>query len=417
MKLSLRLILFLATLTITSLNALAIELQSDFYNAGDTFIAFSSEELLSSSARIFDSSGSDVKVGFLGYRAGNTSFLYFDIPLWMKGNYTLNYIGENIPFIVSDGSSIILRPVALFIDEKTTSARIDLKNQLADSVSADVAVSNSIIQISRSSITIPRFSTRSIFLTLDPKKVDGSSVVISYGSGKRKYTVNVFLAAELSENESIELISNETKQEAEQPESNNLRIIENITYLKHTIPRTKMINGSLHFVANKDLKNVQFHLTTGIAEIVTLNTTGYNVMKQGQYYEQYLWINRYRNFPDGEYVGVLSLDDEEGNTVNVTLDITLTATAAKEEPKQETKKPITRPVFNVTEVSNFTIINYTEQLRLEQEKRSKNLRLGLLLLAIFLAIASLIVYFFRPKQKELKFKEYVEQFKKGARKK
>ena len=405
---------------ILSFNVLGMELQSSEYNSGDTLIVSSSENLYHSQAKVIDNSGNDQHIGILGYNAGNLSLIYFDIPLWMKGNYTLLYNNSTFKFQVFNGQSLSIRPIVMQVDEHESTARIDLKNILGNTAYAAVSSENPEITFSRDAITIPGSSTRSVYLSFLPGTLDGYTVTVSYNSGKRSYAIPIIVSKEQPQNGSVNLVNVVEPQEKPNMQTNlqSLKIVENLTSISHTVPRTKMINGSLHFVSSRELRNAQFHLTTEVAEIVTLNITSYEIMLPNHEYEQYLWINKYRNFPEGEYTGLLSLDTENGDTVNISLSIKLTATNTESSVKTP-QKNITRKTFNVTEGPNinFTTVNYTEEARIEKERRDKNLRFGLLLSGGLLLVISILIYLFRPKPKELKFREYVGQFKKGSQKK
>lgn len=400
-------------------NAAALEIDSLKYNSGDTFVARSGEDLISSQASILDNNGNSVKVGLLSYKIENTNYLYFDIPSWMLGNYTLKYQNNNLPFTVSNGEAVTLRPVVLYLEQDVNNARIDLTNKYSNDITVDISSNNTDVIFSRAALTVPVSSSRSFYLSFDPKKIVDSVITLRYGS--RSYEVPLVIAKSPPKvNESVSLV---VPEEPAAPVIQNtglaLKLVENITLLQHKISKTKMINGSLHFVSNKELKNLQFHLTPGIAEIITLNVTDYPVMAPNREYEVYLWINKYKNFPEGRYSGLLSLDAEDGNTANVSFMIELTgSTLPPVEVPNKTKLNITRPSFNATDITvNFTSVNYTEELRIQNEQSAKNTRLGLLLMGIFLLLGALLVYMFRPKRKELKFNDYVSQFKKGNQKK
>lgn len=397
-----------------SINAAALQIDSLNYNSGDTFVARSDGDLIFSQASILDNQGNQVKVGLLSYKIENTSYLYFDIPLWMKGNYTLKYQDNNLLFEVLEGEALTIRPIVLYIEQGVDNARIDLFNKYSQEITAEASSDNTDIIFSRAALTIPVASTRSLYLSFDPNKIADATITLKYDSGKRSYNIPLIIAKEKPANESVSLVSQPAQ--ALQQNEGRLLLVENISIIQHKVPRAKMINGSLHFVSGKELKNVQFHLTHGIAEIITLNATGYDVMLPNQEYEAYLWINKYKNFPAGEYSGILSLDSENGDTANVSFLIELTEISL---PQKEPKLNITRTSFNATDVKevNFTFVNYTEEAQKEKEKREKNLRLGLILAGIFFLIAAIFVYVLRPKPKELKFEEYVSQFKKGASKK
>lgn len=394
-----------------SFSVQALEIQSVNYNAGDTIIASAEGLVLPESVQVLGTQGNNLHIGLVGYTALNKSYVYFDIPSYLKGNYTLAYSNERLAFNVGSGDALAVRPVIIYASKDIKNSRIDLANKGESAVDAKISSSNS-IQLSRQSITIPAKSSRSIFLTLSNPKI-GDSVKISYDTG-REYGIPLIIAEEMPANESVSLVGEPVAEiKIGQPEGNALILLENITEIRHSVQKTKMINGSLHFASLKELQNVQFHLTPGIAEIITLNATSFANMIPGQQYEQYLWINRYRNFPEGIYEGVLSLDSETGNKASILIHITLTKPIAKQEDpsKPVTNPEINKPSFNATE-TNFTLINYTEQARLEKENQAKNFRLGMLLLGIFLLIAALLIYIFRPKSKQLKFGEYVSKVKK-----
>ena len=398
-------------------NALAIELQSNYYNSGDTFIASSSELISTSKAKIKDNNNQEVHLGLLNYNIANQSFLYFDIPLWMSGNYSLQYEDKNLPFTIGQGDAVTIRPIVIYLEKGISNARIDLTNRLDYAVTIEAKSANQDIIFSRTTITVPAASTRNLYLSFDADKIKDSSIELNYDSGKRAYFMPLMVAKEEQKPESVSLVTEPSEEVKPEQEGFALRIDENLTSIKHKVPRTKMINGSLNFMSNKNLNDLQFHLTPEIAEIITLNTTGYDLMEANKEYELYLWINRYRNFPEGEYNGMLSLDSKDGQTVNVSVAITLTSPILKEE-MVTSKLNITRPSFNATEVKEpITFVNYTEEAQKEKEQDQKNLRLGLLLSGILLLIAAVVVYLFRPKPKELKFQDYVSQFKKGAKKK
>src|SRR3989338_5358858 len=318
-SLSIGLILLYALLVF---NAAALEIDSLNYNAGDTFVARSNEDLTASQASILDNNGNSVKVGLLSYKIENTNYLYFDIPSWMLGNYTLKYQNNNLPFTVSTGEAVTLRPIVIYLEQDVNSARIDLTNKYTSDIIVEISSNNTDIIFSRAALTIHVGSSRSFYLSFDPKKLTDSVITLKYNS--RSYEVPLIIAKSPPKvNESVSLVPEEPVVLVIQNSGLSLKLVENITLLQHKISRTKVINGSLHFVSNKNLKNVQFHLTPGIAEIITLNVTDYPLMEPNKEYEVYLWINKYKNFPEGRYSGMLSLD-VEGNTPNVSFLIELT---------------------------------------------------------------------------------------------
>ncbi len=409
MKIARFLLNYAFTLIILAVSSSAFSLQSNEYNSGDTFVAFSESPMPASAAKIADSSGNALQAGLLNYNAGNLSFVYFDIPLWMQGNYTFSFGSEIAEFSVSDAPSIAIRPIAVYSSKGPSSARIDLVNKKDTGVNAEIIVSSTELQLSRNSIFVPEFSTRSLFVSWQ-KEIENAYLNITYGS-KRQYKIPMIFAEEPNETISLATEQNTSKEPIVQPiETPSIGLVENLDIIRHTVPITKMINGSLHFIANKEVKNARFHLTPGLAEIATLNITDFPIMAPGIEYEQYIWINRYRNFAEGQYSGILSLDAENATSASIGLEITLTKPAETAANGTVARPAINKPSFNATNL-NMTFINYTEEARLEKEKSSRNFRIGLLMIGILLIITAAIIYFFRPKPKELSFNEYVEKLK------
>lgn len=405
-------------LIIFSVSSFAFSLQSSEYNSGDTLIAYSEGQMSASSVRVADADGNTLRIGLLSYNAGNTSYVYFDIPTWMLGNYTFYFGQEGAEFSVSNGKALAIRPIVIYTDRVQSNARIDLYNRKDVNVEATITSSNGLI-ISRSSISIPAASTRNIFVSWN-NKLDDAFIQINYDSGKREYSIPVLFISEPKPNESISLVAENKTNEpviTEPTEKAVIKLSESLKEIKHTIPQSKMINGTLHFTVTKETRNARFHLTSEIAEIVTLNITEFPLMVPGVTYEQYVWINRYRNFAEGDYSGTLSLDSENAESANINLYITLTKSTSDIKTNNTIieRAPINRTSFNATSI-NYTIINYTEEARLEKEKSSRNFRIGVLMIGVLLLIAGLIVYFFRPKNKELSLNEYVSQMKKGQKK-
>ncbi|MDP1760285.1 MAG: hypothetical protein Q8L01_02440, partial [Candidatus Woesebacteria bacterium] len=138
-SLSIGLILLYALLVF---NTAALEIDSLNYNAGDTFVARSNEDLTASQASILDSQGNKIQVGLLSYKIENTNYLYFDIPSWMLGNYTLKYQNNNLPFTVLAGEAVTLRPIVLYLEQDVNNARIDLTNKYTNDVTVDISSNN-----------------------------------------------------------------------------------------------------------------------------------------------------------------------------------------------------------------------------------------------------------------------------------
>lgn len=423
----LKLLFFFLILNSVLVSSQSFDVLRDVYAPGETVMANLEVEGFSPSKLAFeDDFGSKLSMGILYFKISEGKYqVYFNIPLGMaEGNYSLKYNdlkiidGVQTPMNISDGLSIVkgsvaisVKPTIFKIDSSQSSFKIELSNKGEAGTTINITSDNPLVRPARESMEIGAGETKNLFVNYG-KVVSTSLLSLYYGD-------KVYV---------IELLADDKPAEANtEPLPMGLEFVD-ATPISHSIIPSQVIAGELEFrnVNPRSLHNITFHTSPSIADIFDFNTSIFLEAKPNIVYKQFIWINKNKNLPLGNYSGILLMKSSEG--AKATLDISVIIKEPEavpiEEPREEIEEELvepTQPSLNVTAITDITNASSTGGITLVEGKAGKaesnNRLIGIILLLIVLIMGSIITWRLRPKDRIIKFNDYVSGLGKGSKKK
>lgn len=396
-----------------------VEVLRDSYAPGETVTAdIEAGSFASSKLSFEDGMGARLSMGILYFKKSEGNYhIYFNLPLTIQdGTYSLRYNDANLSYAdnltVANGTvALSIKPTIFRLDPAGSSIKVEVSNKGRNSTLVNVSSGSPLVRPVRDSIEVGAGEARTLFVNYD-KAAGSSYLILSYGN--KSYKVEL-LAEDKPGAESVPQLTG------------GLEFIDP-TPISHSITQAQTIEGELEFRNSNavPLHNITFHVSPALADIIDFNTSLLLEARPNIVYRQFIWANRNKNIPAGSYSGVLLIKSAEGATasVDVSVDISEVPIFPAREPAELVVEEVAEPdilplnVTGITDLSNATLeggIKITSGKA--EEEANKNRLAGIILLVVILIIGSIITWKLRPKEKVIKFSDYVLGIGKGKNKK
>ncbi|MEK6816390.1 MAG: hypothetical protein AABY09_02160, partial [Nanoarchaeota archaeon] len=203
--------------------------------------------------------------------------------------------------------------------------------------------------------------------------------------------------------------------------------------ISHSITGSQVIAGALDFrnVNSGPLHNITFHASPSIADIIDFNVTRFLEAKPNLVYSQFIWVNRNRNIPAGNYSGVIVMRSSEGAASSLDISVSIIWAEPADELHgelviEEVPEEMVVPAEDGKSL-NVTAITSLENATLEggititsgkaEDEAGRNRTIGIVVLAVILIIGSIITWKLRPKERVIRFSDYVSSIRKEDKRK
>ncbi|MFH0797919.1 MAG: hypothetical protein V1906_00755 [Candidatus Woesearchaeota archaeon] len=407
----------------------SLDVLRGIYAPGETVMANLEVDDFSPSRLAFENEqGNKLSIGMLYFKKSEGKYhVFFNLPMGIaEGNYSLSYRDAKLVSGVqtytnfSDNLGIIKSPVAISLkptifklDSSKTSIKIELSNKGESATTINITSDNPLVKPVRESLDIGAGETKNLFVNYGGV-VSASLLGLYYGD-------KVYMVELLADDKPVEIRA--------EPLSEGLEFVD-ATPIYHSIMPSQVIAGELEFrnINSRPLHNVTFHTSPSIADIIDFNTSIFIEIKPNVVYRQFIWINKNKNLPLGNYYGVLLMKSSEGAKAELGINILIREQELVELPVEKPEEGIkeelvdtTQPSLDITSITDITNVSSTGGITLVEgkveKKTNSNRLIGIILLLIVLIAGSVITWRLRPKDRVIKFNDYISSLGKGQKKK
>ena len=317
--------------------------------------------------------------------------------------------------VVGDDVALSVKPPIFRLSPSQASFKIEMSNRGVNGTTVNVSSSDPLVKPVRDSLEIGAGETKSLFVNYG--KVTSSSALHLAYDGKAYV---------------VEMLVDEEPGIAAGALSAGLEFVDPAP-ISHSITGSQVIAGALEFrnVNSGPLHNITFHASPSIADIIDFNVTRFLEAKPNLVYSQFIWVNRNRNIPAGNYSGVIVMRSSEGAASSLDISVSIIwAEPADELPGELVIEEVPEEMVVPAEDGkslNVTAITSLENATLEggititsgkaEDEAGRNRTIGIVVLAVILIIGSIITWKLRPKERVIRFSDYVSGIRKEDKRK